>query len=180
MKVKNLFLLINTGQKFMRKIIFAFLMIAFSSLSAQEKKPPDEKPFNGVYVGGNVGVLSHLASRNDTDGFLTDNSGWMMLDTNVTAGAQMGYDWQFCSKLIGIVADWNWTNNKSVIDDNINGGASNKIQTSFKWFTTIRARGGVTLGNTLLYLTTGAVVARFDTLWQDTAQYFNFDKTRWG
>jgi hypothetical protein len=63
--------------------------------------------FCGLYLGGNLGIFSHNAGRNDLDGFLTDNSGWTTIDTNLAGGVQAGYDWRFSDRVFGIVADWN-------------------------------------------------------------------------
>lgn len=140
--------------------------------------------FNGLYIGGNVGVINHLSHRNDLDGFLTDNSGWSTNDINVTAGVQIGYDWQCCYQLFGIVADWNWTNAEKKIRDDQNDpddpGDNNYVNSKFEWFTTIRARAGLAVCDTLIYLTGGAVVGSFDTTWFDAPDKFHHCNTRWG
>lgn len=135
--------------------------------------------FAGFYIGGNVGVISQTAHRNDLDGFLTDNSGWTTVDTNVTAGVQLGYDWQCCNKVFGFVVDWNWANTDRRHRDNP-AVSDNFINTEFDWFTTIRARAGLAVCDALVYVTAGAVVGRFETTWHDDPDEFNFNDTRWG
>lgn len=143
----------------------------------------DDAGFDGFYIGGNLGVFSHTAYRNDLDGFLTDNGGWGTIGTSFTAGVQLGYDWQWCSSLVGIVADWNWVDTDRRIRDNINADDNNFVRNQTDWFTTIRARAGLTVNDALVYVTLGAAVTRFDTRWQDlddTPDAFRDHHTRWG
>lgn len=141
----------------------------------------DGSSFDGLYLGGNIGVFTHVAHRNDYDGFFTDNSGWSIIDTNVELGLQLGYDWQCGSRLFGVVADWNWVNTDNRFDDNPNGGSLGFARNEAHWFTTIRARAGITVCDALFYLTAGAAVKRFNNRWDDgTLNNFNEHHTRWG
>ncbi len=141
--------------------------------------------FNGFYVGGNLGIFSHTAHRNDLDGFFTDNAGWSSIDTSFTAGVQLGYDWQCNSKLAGLVVDWNWVDTNQRIADAPNVTTDNNFQRSRNnWFTTIRARFGVTVCDALVYVTGGAAVTRHDTRFhreggEETGR-FRDQHTRWG
>ena len=101
--------------------------------------------FNGGYVGGNVGGVSYTAERNDLDGYLTDNNVYSATKAAVTAGVQVGWDWQNCNKVFGVVADWNWTNAKAnTLDDpNDPADAGQGIQSKLRWFSTARVRGGL-------------------------------------
>lgn len=142
----------------------------------------DQKTFDGFYVGGNVGVISNTAHRNDLDGFLTDNSGWTTIKTGVTGGVQAGYDWQCGNRLLGLVVDWNGTDIHHLLRDDPNNTEDttvNRIKSDFKWFTTIRGRAGLTVCDALVYVTLGAAVARFDVRWQDL-EIFHSTHTRWG
>jgi outer membrane immunogenic protein len=139
--------------------------------------------FNGWYVGGNVGVLSHQAVRNDTDGFLTDNSGWTTLDTSVMGGAQVGYDCQCGNRVFGVVADWNASDASHLLRDNPGVAPpndDNAVQSDMDWFTTIRGRAGLSVHDTLVYVSAGPAVAGFDTVWRDDPDLFSYSDTRWG
>ncbi len=176
----------------MKKNIFkcaiAMWSLSMSLLSAGQLYCPVEcdpcgvQPFEGFYVGGNVGALSHIAHRNDLDGFLTDNSGWSTIDTNATAGAQIGFDWQCGNKVVGLVGDWNWANNKRRLIDNPNDteDAGSFIESEMNWFATIRARAGLTVCDALVYVTAGAAVAHFDVHWNDNDISFRHGESRWG
>lgn len=149
--------------------------------------PCCESSWEGFYIGGNLGVLTHTAHRGDLDGFLTDNSGWTTNDTDFTAGVQLGYDWQWCNTLVGVVADWNWANNDVTLHDDPNGDVARtgSIRNEFDWYSTIRARAGLALNDVVFYLTAGAAVAKIEGRWTDTDNApaltsANFDRTRWG
>lgn len=132
--------------------------------------------FNGFYFGGNVGVYSNTAHRNDYDGFFTGGSR-STTSTNVTAGLQLGYDWQCCNSLVGIVADWSWVNN----EDRCCGSYDYDYHhDDFNWFTTIRGRAGMTVCNALVYVTLGGAVVGHD--YKGSNIYGNWSRsfTRWG
>jgi opacity protein-like surface antigen len=135
--------------------------------------------FNGFYVGGNVGVYTNTAHRNDYDGFFATGGTLGTNTTNVTAGVLLGYDMEFCNKLLGVVADWNWVNNRS---HHHGATVTDSHRDRFNWFITIRGRAGVTICDALLYLTLGAAVFRHDHRGESsiTTGDFRHNNSRWG
>ena len=75
--------------------------------------------FTGLYVGGNVGGVSYTALRHDADGTLSDNGEYTASKIGVTAGGQIGYDWQFGNKVFGVVADANWADVRATSPQNV-------------------------------------------------------------
>jgi opacity protein-like surface antigen len=153
--------------------------------------------FNGFYVGGNLGVISHTVHRNDLNGFFSVGdvapTNFSSVRNSFEAGVQVGYDWQCNSTLFGVVADWNWVNNRhrsefsplgSTIITTIDGSHHHRHQ----WFTTIRGRFGVTVCDALVYVTGGAAVHRHrsnftfvgDDLGTAVDLDFRHHRTRWG
>lgn len=131
-------------------------------------------------------MLTHTAHRNDLDGFFVDNSGWTTNTTNVTAGVQLGYDWQCGVGLFGLVADWDWTNahKKLAVDPNAIG-TNIFVKSEAHWFSTIRARLGVTACDVLFYVTGGGAVSHFHTQWDNLTVNtpigsFKNNEHRWG
>jgi outer membrane immunogenic protein len=110
--------------------------------------------WSGLYVGGDIGVFTNTIFLNDFDAFLVGGSRSLVC-TNFTAGVQAGYDWEFCNKLLGIVADWNWVN---IRNRSPSASVTEFTRNRNNWFTTIRGRAGVTMCDALLYVTVGAVV----------------------
>lgn len=176
----------------MKKLFFACALmgcsLAMPTMSASQDYccSPQYDPcccgtgFDGIYIGGNVGASSHTFHRNDLDGFFTDNAGSSNIHTNVTAGVLLGYDWQLCNKVLGIVADWNWVNVRGRHRDNPSVEAGNFLNNKARWFTTIRARAGLTISDTLVYVTGGAAVTKLETRWNNDPVTFNNNNTRWG
>lgn len=142
--------------------------------------------FNGFYAGGNVGGTAYTAKRSDLDGYLVDNSGWTATKTAAAAGVQAGYDWQFCHKVFGVVADWNWTDAEAITPSNPNAiGTTSSIKSKMDWFSTLRTRSGLVVDDTLVYVTGGLAAARIHTTYSEAItgafnESFTFDKTRWG
>jgi len=176
----------------MRKLIFACAMLG-CSLAAPVAFADDccypaqcepyccGEGFDGFYIGGNVGAFTHVAHRTDRDGFFVGNGNVSHNDTNVTAGVLLGYDWQWCGdKLFGVVVDWNWVNTENRHRTSTIDTLGERIRSDFHWFTTIRARLGLTVCDALVYLTGGAAVARFRNEWVGLTDTFRDRHTRWG
>jgi outer membrane immunogenic protein len=149
----------------MKKIFLAtsalLVMTAAASAADLPMKAPMMAPaavwsWTGWYVGGNIGggaastafgdPCFYCSAGNPTNGFFT-------------GGLQAGYNYQFGNGLLGIEADVNGNtiNNKFIMG----GDDSNAMRTGLKvdWSGTIRARGGIVMNNTLLYVTGGAAWA---------------------
>ncbi|MCB1114757.1 MAG: porin family protein [Chlamydiia bacterium] len=137
--------------------------------------------FDGMYAGANLGVISHTAHRNDLDGFLTDNSGWTNIDTAFTGGLQVGYNKVCDSAIFGFIADFDGaTISHKMRDEPNDEGDDNYIKHDVRWYSTMRAKAGLTLCNAQLYITGGAAVAKFKTSWRDDEEGKSFNKCRWG
>jgi len=143
--------------------------------------PCGPRRFNGGYVGGNVSRVAYSTNPNDLDGFLTDNSSWNQTDLAWAGGAQVGYDWQGCNRVIGVVADGNWTNADTFKRDNPNAVAQNKfIESKMRWFATLRGRAGLAVNDTLVYVTAGLAAAKTKNTVNDATDNATFSKTRLG
>ena len=137
--------------------------------------------FGGAHVGIHGGSVYHQAHRGDTDGFLTDNSGWTLNKWGGHAGGQLGYDWTTCSTVWGVEVDGAWVfGTKNFLPDNPNGGGTGGITTRTDWLATARVRSGVALDSLLIYATGGVAAARFRTTWVNGANTADFRETRFG
>jgi outer membrane immunogenic protein len=143
----------------------------------------DEGRFNGFYVGANVGVASNTAHLNDLDGFFSapGPAGWTSVKTGVIGGIQLGYDWQCSSRVLGLVVDWNGADTHHHVRVLPNTATVNQNgRHDFKWFTTIRARFGLAVCDSLVYLTVGGVVARHRHEFQNGLFQSQHHQSRWG
>lgn len=180
----------------MKKIVFGLLAMCGLAMSPAVAQADfccpqdccDSSGYNGLYVGGNLGVLTNTFHRNDYNGFLNATntpSGFSFNRTAFTAGVQLGYDVQCDSKVFGFVADWNWIdlqNRNSRFDSDITGDDI-YVRDRNKWFTTLRGRAGLVVCDTLLYVTGGAAVTDLKSRWHNithTDTDFTYRKSRWG
>jgi outer membrane immunogenic protein len=106
--------------------------------------------WTGPYIGLNGGVAWHKARLTYTQAapFFVDH--FQLTDPGATAGAQIGYNWQWQKLVTGIEADLNW----------VDAGRSRNFpgalfSSSLDRLVTIRARVGITLSPTVVYLTGG-------------------------
>lgn len=129
--------------------------------------------FDGFYFGGNIGVFTRFAHRNDLSGLIIGPatggtpSSITLSRTSFTGGLQLGYDMQCNNKLVGLVVDWNWVNTRRkqsfVIPTSATVTRSINLSNKGNWFTTIRLRAGLTVCDALFYVTGGAAVTRANT-----------------
>jgi outer membrane immunogenic protein len=151
-------------KKFLFGCAMALMGISMPQAFADYCCPPpcEIANFTGLYVGGNVGVFSNTAYRNDFDDFFPLVGTRTTTHTNVTAGVVLGYDWECANKLLGIVGDWNWVNYRR---REHNASDPTFIHNRLRWFTTIRARAGLTVCDALIYVTLGAAVVEQHIRW---------------
>lgn len=171
------------------KIIATLTVLTASTAFAGNNCCPAEcdpcGDFN-FYIGGNIGVGSHTAYRNDLDGALTDNSGWSFINTGFIGGGQIGLDWQRCNVVVGLIGDFDAGVGSSKLKDNPNAtGQDHYFKADFSWISTIRGRLGIAVGDGLVYVTGGGAYARFKNTWQDnnttiTNAIYKHNKGRWG
>jgi outer membrane immunogenic protein len=127
--------------------------------------PPVAYDWNGFYIGGYYGASTGTVqgtTPNLTTGEIQLNKG------GVTAGATVGYNWQFHPQwLVGVEGDLGWLGiNQSVMNWNDFARTGQKAD----WYGTARLRFGYVTGPSLLYVTGGGAFVHFrDTLGNDPA-----------
>ena len=161
----------------MKKLMF-YLATALTCLTTQISAFEPCYQFNGLYFGGKIGVGSYSSHLKDLNGFLEGNTHLKNIDTNIVGGAQIGFDVQNGNAVFGIAGDWNSTGLGRKIHQK--SSEAHSLETDMDWYSTIRARAGLTFGNTLLFLTGGAAVAEFKTEWKDADLTFKNRNARWG
>jgi opacity protein-like surface antigen len=147
--------------------------------------PASAWSWTGLYVGGNIGGGVATSQFGDPCFFCsstTPTGGFF------TGGGQIGYNYQFGSGLVGVEAD---VNGNSDFKSGVIGGDDNpslRVRSNIDVSGTIRARGGVVVGNAMIYATGGlawADIKQTGTEFcngsscqlSDTA---NFSGTKWG
>lgn len=154
------------------KYVVAICGLISTSVYAYDCCNPSEVTgFNGFYVGGNIGVISHEAHQNSLDISAHSSS----VDTGFAGGLQIGYDWQNQNRVLGIVGDWNGTS--LGLHEK---GVTQSFRNDLEWYSTIRARAGLTVCNALVYITGGAAAAHLKHEWNTGTAIFKRNSTRWG
>lgn len=139
--------------------------------------------WSGFYIGANVGGGIGQNRTTDTANFSAPgtvaaispgiinpalNSVYTNAPAGALAGGQIGYNWQSGNWVIGVEADWDWTNQRNTSTTNTfiaSSTSSNFAQLSLSheqrmnWLATARARLGQAHGSSLWYVTGGGAWA---------------------
>ena len=170
----------------MKRLALAISIVGFSSATAwaadMAVKAPILPPapiynWTGFYVGGDIGALwtrghGRLDPLPDEPFFGTIANTGALNHTGVVGGLHAGYNWQWTpSWVVGIEADWSWTNAKGSfsqpwvsVPEHVNPGLRPGTDASMSidphWLATIRGRVGYLVTPTaLLYFTGGFAFA---------------------
>jgi outer membrane immunogenic protein len=133
------------------------------------KAPPVLAPsWTGPYAGLNLGAAWHKWVFRDVGGYGFDPGTvvWSEREASLTAGGQIGYNYQIDRFVVGLEADLNWLNSKdstSLATTAFPGVA--RFSTRLDWLGTLRVRAGITTSPTLWYLTGGLAAGRVDDRW---------------
>lgn len=130
-------------------------------------KAPAFAPYDwtGVYVGGHIGGgwINQSATFLATDGAPLDPAGtsYGTNHSGFLGGAQIGYNYQIQSVVLGIGADIAWTNSSAdtVTDGALVPGSIIHTQGKTEWLATLTGRLGYAWNNWLVYGKAGAAWA---------------------
>lgn len=118
----------------------------------------------GPYIGINGGAVWHRMDVDTTRPVFGLYDSARLRTTGGTFGGQIGYNWQSQNFVYGLEADANWVGAKKShlqITDLVPISYTTKLS----WLATLRARGGVTFGPNLLFLTGGLAVGGVKNSW---------------
>jgi outer membrane immunogenic protein len=144
-------------KKLLTAATIAAMPVVAHAADVATKAPPRFAPapvaynWTGFYIGANAGYGLGNVVIDDKDCNISCSS-QTLSPNGFTAGGTIGYNWQFGSTVLGIEGDWNWIDAKKTIDD---PDWPSQHRAEIKSFGTVRARAGLALDRTLLYLTGG-------------------------
>ena len=193
---------------YMKKILAAAFSLAGLSVGAADAADLAVRPappvvaapacanFGGGYIGGNVGWTYYEHRYSDLDRFglavstVDQLDRGKLYDSSWNVGPQIGYNWQSGCALVGIQADWSWTDANARVrwtdfGQQLDAGYAD-LSSKMQWFGTARLRTGVVVNDLLLYVTGGAAFAKFDRNFFYSGNSFTptataaFDSTRVG
>src|SRR5947209_17833374 len=162
-------------KNFLRGFALAALVAASPAMAADlaptYKAAPAVMTFNwtGFYVGLNGGGGMASADHLDPDHDFAANTRFQQAFG--TVGAQAGYNYQIGSSVIGLEGDYNWVGLDKTKLFSLADGTGSTANFKFSEFATLRARGGLALDRTLLYVTAGVAFAHI----QNTDAFNAFD-----
>jgi outer membrane immunogenic protein len=145
--------------------------------------PPPAWSWSGCYIGGNVGGL-----RGDTD-WIASNAAFVNLPqdifvqsynfSSVTAGGQIGCNYQRSMWVFGVEGDLNYADiDRRVTQDPIDNDEF--YRTRMGWYGTIRGRAGITWNRVLFYGTGGLAFSHIRHLRETTTGAFGPVNGRFG
>jgi outer membrane immunogenic protein len=155
-----------------------------------EKSPPQKQPaqtcnvnwYQGWYTGLNFGGVGYTASRTDQDAQLINVATYTQRNTGYFGGGQLGYNWTTCHGLFGIELDGSAGSavaSTGLLPNSTNADVS--ITSRFNVLVTTRARAGIVMDGTLLYVTGGVAAAHTLTTYLNIAgDQFSFNNWSWG
>lgn len=149
--------------------------VAAVALSGSAYAASPVSSWTGFYLGGNVGVAQLNAKAitssvnpgpagnrecSYSPGSFSALNDCSLEAVSATAGFQGGYDWQVNNVVVGVAADWSWTN-LSATNSLVGRAISNPFVTAkVDWMASFRGRiGWAWDSQTLLYATGGWALA---------------------
>lgn len=147
---------------FLRLALATSIMVPVSSAMAADLEPPppvdDLRPATYDWTGGYIGLIGTVISLDGHYDKVPDCVPGLpcgpvdpeMSGTGYMGGVIAGWNYQFDDFLVGIEGDYSWGGLVAQ-----NRDPAERTEMYFDSMGTIRARGGVVLDNTLIYLTAG-------------------------
>lgn len=139
--------------------------------------PPPECNWSGFYIGVNVGGQWGHSEDRSIDGYFAgvDNVLWGYDESGVTAGGQVGYNFQWNWLVLGIEGDLGYMNldgRGTPRIDAVRFASDTHGKTDSDFYTTIRGRLGIAFGHWLFYGTGGGIGVNYETRVVDDCDVF--------
>jgi outer membrane immunogenic protein len=132
--------------------------LAPNAMAADLKAPapvvvPPATSWSGWYVGLHAGAAWHQAHTASvyTGTPLDAATGH---GTGFIGGGQIGYNWQRGNFVVGVEADGSWLSAKARVTNETPSGTYG-LEGKIRWLSTVRARFGLVVGDTMAYATGG-------------------------
>lgn len=138
----------------------------------------DTPVWAGFYAGLTAGGLQSTTGIRDENGTIYDDEGLTSFttDTSIAGGVHAGFNWQRENAVLGLEADYTFTDSG---DSRIFDGIDHFTSSEISGFGSLRARAGVSAGDTLVFVTGGigwvnAEVSGYDFVPSQVVNYDNF------
>ncbi|MGI9523414.1 MAG: outer membrane protein, partial [Hyphomicrobiaceae bacterium] len=123
--------------------------------------------WSGFYVGVSGGVAGVDTTMVDLDEGVFEDEGMMVDLSSIDGiyGIQVGYNRQLRNIVLGLEADFSGTtyDQTELLSDSTDDKRPDILASAeLNWLSTLRAKAGLAVGNTLLYVTGGLAIAEVD------------------
>lgn len=137
-------------------------LTAAASAADPTVEVPSGYNWSGFYAGVNIGHAGHRTGFEDVE-YDWYGSTFYLNEDGLAYGIQGGYNWQLGAAVFGVEADLSgYTNRADTLFS-----TEFAIENDLNWMASLRARAGLGIDRTLLYLTGGLAVADLDRSWID-------------
>jgi outer membrane immunogenic protein len=133
--------------------------------------PPPVASWAGWYIGGQLGTALVEINRYEQSGSPESLSG---KKSAWTGGGQIGYNWQQGNYVYGLEVDGSSGSKHS------SSNGSDTFSNRLDWVVTARARVGLAVSDTFIYITSGLAVGDITTKHFDGTNSYSQSKTRYG
>jgi outer membrane immunogenic protein len=146
-----------------KEFFLAGAAVAFmgsAAVAADIEAPPAAYDWSGFYIGGHLGYgeANYSGEFDESDSGSDTDPDPDELDLNgIAGGLQAGWNWQMDSFVLGVEADFTFTDWSDKINNNANSDES--IKGNVDWLATLRLRAGLAADNLLFYVTGGGAIA---------------------
>ena len=142
-------------RKALSVVVVAVALISAPAFAAADSGNHD---WTGAHVGANVGAGMSTGNIDDPDGFFGFSSAFS--ERLLQAGADVGYDKQFGSTVLGAEAELNWgsQNHRETLSQNNNPQIT--VVSRVDWTAALLAKVGVAVGDSLFFVDAGPALAR--------------------
>jgi len=141
---------------------FRFVTSTLFALAVSSTAMAADGDWSGFSAGVSVGYVSLESDWQDKEYWYYGGT-----SSYKAIGAEIGlvgaYDRQFDSLVVGAILDVDYT----TIDDTSTYDNDIKVTNTVTWLASLRARGGIAQGSSLIYLTAGLAMGGFDHEWTD-------------
>jgi outer membrane immunogenic protein len=173
-------------QGFVMKSGFIASAVAMAGIAVVGQAQAQSGSWKGFYAGINGGYNWSDARQSATPaGAWVGDADWPAISRQLNrslgldgamGGIQAGYNMQSSNFVFGVEADMNWLNSSNSYQTPTFAGAAGGTwnasgAASINWLATLRARAGITTGNSLFYITGG--LALVDADWRQRVVYLN-------
>ena len=145
-------------------ILFCFAPIAFSNTLMQFNAKNGSPQWSGYYAGLLLGSQFGRSSDKTGDpGYNADNEKWKYSESGVNTSLEFGFNYPWWNIFVGPEMEMGYLNMAGKGTQPSSPGGDTIGKSSSDFYTALRARIGTDIDGTLLFLTGGPIITKYNT-----------------